>query len=1052
MQRARVRAPNASLPAAPTRRGSYSYQARPSVHRHGFWVVAQAGNTFANPTPNPTHNDLKRVRAPIFDAFSHAPFAIRIHRSAPAQYGSATSAVRSRGTVARNLPKDHAEASEEASPALPAQATQPEPAPTASSSRKTRVRTTSVAEPSTSALPPAKTPVAPTQSSPSRTSSKRSAAVAAAASAADTTSELPQSQAESSTSQNATAPSVPVAQRSQAPSLNIRKIVLKRKRDEPPVAVQEEVKPTPTPEPIAPRSKPRTRARAESVVPPQASTSAVPVALPSASESQQGLGTATSKTADTDGDDEEAEADDDDDGGDEDDQEDGEGDGEGEAADGTVTTRKYRIKRPPKLDADGNPIPRKRGERGKRLKPGLRDIEEGLKGLKNPEGGHFIDFFLELPSAEDYPDYYKHIAQPISLKEIDLRLKKKDITYQNPYSFVTDLRLMFSNAKFYNEDGSPVWSAADALEKHMDTVLIPQLLSHGFTLEPNDMRKTVLPRRRREPKAPKPPRERKITKAERREMERRAQAEEAARLAAEQAAAATGGMAAIGEGLAVSMPDGGMLSGVPSYLAPPGAVPGMSGMHHIPQMGYPNPAMPMHSSPYASAHIPLPNIMPQQHVQQPTSVFSPHGVLGGQIINASPSSTGMMYHHQQHHPQLAQHLVPHGISPAASGTDPSYFPIPVPGSMAAPAPPGAFPHNMAHDPHAVNMGIPAHSSLVHPHPPIPSLSYAGSAETGVDGFGGPAAQAANALKARELPGINPYSPPTILGVRRPPVIPLVGVDVTLAAAIHQNGKKESNKKYILPSTNGNGVATAAGGGDTDRFRKDLRILVDNWVTHQHAITLPPGVEEVRIRFRTSAVTTKHHARHSTTAAGTALVGPNGSGTAAEEDRKQRVSWRWKVRTLVNGVAANGEWKDEDEIAPPKKRQRKAKEGVEGATSADAMDVDVDAAAASNTITTRRSANGRTTTTTTMTNSTALNPSSTKDDDDKNTSAQICTLRFRPQRGTNIIDLVIDGPSVPSARIERLLDQDEVKFDDEMRARVLALKNMEEKYRLFIMVP
>ncbi|KAE8210410.1 hypothetical protein CF327_g5715 [Tilletia walkeri] len=973
-----------------------------------------------------------------------------------------------RGTAARNLPKDRAEPAE-TSPAIPAQALEPA---ASSSSRRNRVRTTSVAAPPsapvlTPATSVAKAQVAPARGSPSRSSSRRSAAVAAAAASAETASEPPQSQAESSkaaSSESTSALVPPTAQATPAPTINIRKIVLKRKRDEI-SSVQEEPK-QPTPEPNPQRSKIRTRGRAESVLPPQASTSALPAAAITASDSKQtnGHAGATVKApAGEDNDDEEdGEGDEDEDEGgadeedNEQDNEDGDGEGQSDddsdedgdgagdtttAADGTVTQRKNsdRVKRPPKLDADGNPIPRKRGERGKRLKPSLREIEEGLKGLKNDDGGNYIDFFLELPSSTDYPDYYKHIAKPISLAEIDVLLKKKD-TYPNPYSFVSDLRLMFANAKFYNEDGSPVWVAADALEKHLDAVLIPHLLSQGFTLDPTDMRKTVLPRKAREPKPPKPPKEKKITKAERRELERRAQAEEAARLAAEQAAAATGGMAALGEGLPVSMASVGMdtvsamgLPGVPSFLAPPGVV-----QHQIPQMGYPAPTMPVHSSPYAaSSHISLPQVLPQQHVQQSAGVFSPHAILShatGQIVNAGPSPTGMQYHQHQHHLSHGASPVPSSTSGsgAVSGRGASYFPTP---TMAAPAPPGALlPPNTLHEGH---MGVPAHSSLIHPHPPMPTLSQSGTSESGTEGYG-PALVVANALKAKESPGINPYSPPTVMGVRRPPVIPLVGVDVTLATST----QNESNKKSSL----------ASNGPDAGKkFRKDLRVLVDNWVTHQHAITLPSDAQEVRIRFRTSPVTTKLHARREplhTTVAGSAAVSLLTNGSAAtsispaEEDRKQRISWRWAIRTLVNGAAAMGEWKDEDEIIPPpkKKKQRKEKE-KEAPPSGDAMDVDADS---NSKLSSRRSAKGKTTAIT------APNEHAAPSGGD--TSAKVCTIRFRPQRGMNIVDVFVDSPAVPSARIERLLDQDEIKFDDEMRTKVLALKHMEEKYRLFIMVP
>lgn len=46
---------------------------------------------------------------------------------------------------------------------------------------------------------------------------------------------------------------------------------------------------------------------------------------------------------------------------------------------------------------------------------GVYDI---ILAAKDKSGREVTEFFLELPSAEDYPDYYEVIQQPISLEEI----------------------------------------------------------------------------------------------------------------------------------------------------------------------------------------------------------------------------------------------------------------------------------------------------------------------------------------------------------------------------------------------------------------------------------------------------------------------------------------------------------------------------------------------------------------------------------------------------------------------------------------------------------
>ncbi|WFD26656.1 hypothetical protein MNAN1_001639 [Malassezia nana] len=136
--------------------------------------------------------------------------------------------------------------------------------------------------------------------------------------------------------------------------------------------------------------------------------------------------------------------------------------------------------------------PRRRGApRGKRLKVMLRWIIQSLMTLQDDEGHLYVDMFTELPSRDEYPDYYQFVKEPISLAEIERKLDDKE--YVNPHALVSDVRLMLRNAQFYNEEGSQVWNDAEALQQHLERVLIPALLAEGFTLDPNDHRQAALP-------------------------------------------------------------------------------------------------------------------------------------------------------------------------------------------------------------------------------------------------------------------------------------------------------------------------------------------------------------------------------------------------------------------------------------------------------------------------------------------------------------------------------------------------------------------------------
>jgi len=149
----------------------------------------------------------------------------------------------------------------------------------------------------------------------------------------------------------------------------------------------------------------------------------------------------------------------------------------------------------PRMSAEARELalePRRRGApRGKRLKAMLRWAVSSLVAHADPQGRAYSELFMELPSREEYPDYYQFIRHPVCFGDIERRLDSK--SYINPHALVVDLRLMLDNAQFYNEEGSLVWNDAQALRRHLDMVLIPALLAEGFTLDPNDHRQAALP-------------------------------------------------------------------------------------------------------------------------------------------------------------------------------------------------------------------------------------------------------------------------------------------------------------------------------------------------------------------------------------------------------------------------------------------------------------------------------------------------------------------------------------------------------------------------------
>ncbi|XP_064154840.1 protein polybromo-1-like isoform X1 [Anguilla rostrata] len=78
-------------------------------------------------------------------------------------------------------------------------------------------------------------------------------------------------------------------------------------------------------------------------------------------------------------------------------------------------------------------------------------------------GRRLCDLFMVKPSKKDYPDYYKIILEPVDLRTIEHNIRSEK--YLNEEALMDDLKLMFRNARHYNEEGSQVYNDANILEK-----------------------------------------------------------------------------------------------------------------------------------------------------------------------------------------------------------------------------------------------------------------------------------------------------------------------------------------------------------------------------------------------------------------------------------------------------------------------------------------------------------------------------------------------------------------------------------------------------------
>uniref|UniRef100_A0A672QK67 Protein polybromo-1 n=1 Tax=Sinocyclocheilus grahami TaxID=75366 RepID=A0A672QK67_SINGR len=78
-------------------------------------------------------------------------------------------------------------------------------------------------------------------------------------------------------------------------------------------------------------------------------------------------------------------------------------------------------------------------------------------------GRRLCDLFMVKPSKKDYPDYYQIIQDPMDLRTIENNIRTE--RYNNEEALINGMKLMFRNARHYNEEGSQVYNDANILEK-----------------------------------------------------------------------------------------------------------------------------------------------------------------------------------------------------------------------------------------------------------------------------------------------------------------------------------------------------------------------------------------------------------------------------------------------------------------------------------------------------------------------------------------------------------------------------------------------------------
>lgn len=117
------------------------------------------------------------------------------------------------------------------------------------------------------------------------------------------------------------------------------------------------------------------------------------------------------------------------------------------------------------------------------MKKAFNECYRAVLACEDETGRKRCELFRELPDRrvssigfrgvylltvlQDYPDYYQLITQPIALSL--LRKRGSSNYYKSVLAYRDDWRLMFNNARTYNQEGSWVYIDAEEMEKVFDT-------------------------------------------------------------------------------------------------------------------------------------------------------------------------------------------------------------------------------------------------------------------------------------------------------------------------------------------------------------------------------------------------------------------------------------------------------------------------------------------------------------------------------------------------------------------------------------------------------
>ena len=96
-----------------------------------------------------------------------------------------------------------------------------------------------------------------------------------------------------------------------------------------------------------------------------------------------------------------------------------------------------------------------------------------------------MSLFIYYDLVQEYPDYYQLIKKPIALSALRKRINAG--TYKTVTEFRDDFKLMFNNARQYNQTGSWVYVDAEAMERVFDATYNRIMTGSGLPEAPGGL-------------------------------------------------------------------------------------------------------------------------------------------------------------------------------------------------------------------------------------------------------------------------------------------------------------------------------------------------------------------------------------------------------------------------------------------------------------------------------------------------------------------------------------------------------------------------------------